>query len=69
MDVVFGRLHLLLLHHFVLVLCDFERESYIPKPLVFGGNEAGEEDVDALAHTEGHGDDAVAKSKSVGGGA
>ncbi len=36
-----------------------EGEGLIPEAQVLGGDEAGQEDVDALAHTEGHGDHSV----------
>ena len=41
------------------ICADLEGQGVLPEAEVLSGNKASQEDVDALSHTEGHGDDTV----------
>mmetsp|Transcript_62608 Transcript_62608/g.147236 ORF Transcript_62608/g.147236 Transcript_62608/m.147236 type:complete len:458 (-) Transcript_62608:690-2063(-) len=62
---VLVRVRLRALQELLGIFGDFERESGLPETKVLRGDEACEEDVDAVADVEGHGDDAIRARHAV----
>jgi len=57
--------HLAAAHILLGILGDFEGELNGPEPQVLCGDEAGQENIDALSHREWHGDHTVRARRAV----